>query len=181
DVEGFAQVSQGRHLLEHAAHLCRTPQILHALFQHRGEDGARMDGIHPDLVLALRAFERHRLGDQPYRALGGAVGPGGGKADDSGARGNVDDRAAAGALHRRDHRLHAEEHTFDVDRTLAAELLGAGLHQLMSPTTRLAPSRASSCAVTRPMPELPAPVTIATLPATRPMIVSPVVIAKKFV
>jgi len=44
---------------------------------------------------------------------------------------------------------------------------------LISPTTRLAPSRASNCAVTRPMPELPAPVMIATLPATRAMIISP--------
>src|SRR4029453_6154001 len=64
---------------------------------HRRVDEARMDRVHADLV--GRVLDRRRLGKDAHRALGGMVGRVGVAADDAADRRDVDDRAAACALH----------------------------------------------------------------------------------
>ena len=62
---------------------------------HRRVDVARMHRVAADVVLHLRAMQRHVLGQRPHRALAGAVGHRIGGAAQAEHRGDVDDRAAA--------------------------------------------------------------------------------------
>ena len=80
---------------------------------HGRIDEARMHRVHADLV--GRVLDRGGLGEDAHRALGGVIGGIGVRADDAADRGDIDDRAAAGALHGRDRGLGAEEHAGGVD------------------------------------------------------------------
>ena len=60
---------------------------------HRGVDDAGADGVDADV--RCRVVERGRLGQADDAVLGGDVGGAAGEALDAGARGGVDDRAAA--------------------------------------------------------------------------------------
>ena len=80
---------------------------------HRRVDETRMHRVHADLV--RRVLDRGGLGEDAHRALRGVIGGVGVRADDAADRRDVDDRAAAGALHGRDGGLGAEEDAGRVD------------------------------------------------------------------
>src|SRR5271166_2124822 len=75
-----------------------------------------MDRIDADLVAGAGAMERGGLGQEPDRALARAIGRRRRVADDAGDRGEIDDRAAAGLLHRPHRLAAAEKRALDIDR-----------------------------------------------------------------
>ena len=98
---------------------CRPRHVADGLAEagrdHRRVDVARMHRVAADVVFHLRAMQRHVLGERAHRALAGAVGHRIGGAAQAEHRGDVDDRAAARLLHRRDRGLAAEERAQRID------------------------------------------------------------------
>ena len=80
---------------------------------HVGVDWRGMDRVAADLV--LRVLDRGALRQDAHRALRGVVIRRVRAADDSGDRGQIDDRSPAGRTHRRQHRLRTEEDALHVD------------------------------------------------------------------
>ena len=81
--------------------------------RHGRVDETRMHRVHADPV--RRVLDRGGLGEDAHGALRGVIGRVRMRADDAADRGDVDDGAAACALHRRDGGLGAEEDAGRVD------------------------------------------------------------------
>jgi hypothetical protein len=80
---------------------------------HRGIDIARTDGIHADVLCGV--VQGGRLGEAYHAVFGSGVGGAALDADDSCARGRVDDRAASLLEDKRNLVLHAQEHAAEIN------------------------------------------------------------------
>ena len=105
----------------------QLPLLRNILLVLAAQGEARRDRVDADAELSQLARERAR--EPHHAALGGGVVDVVRDAFEEGARGDVDDRAPALRLHRREHGARAEEEPAQVDRHHPVPLLDGNLHE----------------------------------------------------